>query len=294
MDLADIAVFVEAVQAGSLAAAARRLGASPMIASRRLAALEKELGIRLMHRSTRALALTAEGEAFLPFAQSMLENETEGRAAIRPSAAGLTGVLRISASLVFGRKHVTPVAVAFMRAHPDLRVELNLSDGMFDIVAEGYDLAIRIAQLRDSSLIARRIADNPRSLYASPDYAAQHGLPRRLRDLKGHECLTLTGTDHWPFLAGGQMVRQRVSGRFNANSLDAVHTACLEGLGISVLSHWAAEDEVEQGLLLPVPLEDAEPDPLGIWAIYPTARLVPPKVRLFLAAMQTRIAIVGG
>lgn len=289
MDLADIAVFVEAVQTGSLAGAARRLQASPMIASRRLAALEKELGIRLLHRSTRALALTAEGEAFLPYAQAMLEDEAAARAAVRPSAAGLSGVLRISASLVFGRKHVTPAAVDFMRAHPDLRVELNLSDSMFDIVAEGYDLAIRIAQLRDSSLIARRIADNPRSLYAAPAYVAEHGLPRRLADLADHECLTLPGMEHWPFRAGGRAVRRRVGGRFTANSLDALHQACLDGLGICVLSHWATEEEVTAGLLVPVPLEDADPDPLGIWAIYPTARLVPPKVRLFVTAMQARM-----
>jgi len=289
MDLADIAVLVEAVQAGSLAAAARRLEIAPMIASRRLAALEDELGVRLIHRTTRALALTAEGEAFMPFAQAMLEDEANGRASVRPSDIGASGLLRLTASAPFGRKFVAPMIPGFMRANPDVRVDLLLTDSVVDIVAQGIDLAIRIAPLRDSTLVARRLADNPRALYAAPEYLAARGTPKRLADLRGHECLAVTGTTHWSFQGEGRVARQRIAGRFTASSVEALHEACLGGLGVAILSAWDVKHEVAVGRLIALPLSDAEPEPLGIWVVYPTARLVPPKVRLFVAAFEVHL-----
>lgn len=290
MDLADVAVFVEAVQAGSLAEAARRQRIAPMAATRRLAALELEMGVRLLHRTTRSLALTGEGEAFLPFARAMLEGEAGGRAAVRPSEAGIEGLLRVTASVPFGRKVVAPVIAAVMRAHPALQVDLLLTDSIVDIVAQGIDVAIRIAVMRDSSLVARRLADNPRCLYASPDYLAARGHPRRVADLGDHDCLVLTGVTHWSFTSRGNNVRQRIRGGFTASSIDALHQVCRAGLGIALLSKWDAVEESASGRLVPIALEDAEPDPLGIWAVYPSAHMVPPKVRTFVAALQARLA----
>jgi DNA-binding transcriptional LysR family regulator len=289
MDLTDITIFVEAVRAGSLAGAARRIGVAPMIASRRLAALETELGARLVHRTTRALSLTAEGEAFLPHAQAMLEEEAVARAAVRPAQAGASGLLRVTASAPFGRKVVAPLIPAFMRDNPEVRVDLLLTDTVVDIVAQGIDLAIRIAALRDNSLIARRLADNPRRLYASPDYLARHGAPEVLADLAAHECLTTAGETHWTFEAGGRAASQKVAGRFTASAVEALHQACLGGLGLCRLSMWDARDEVADGRLVEVPLRDAELQARSIWAVYPTARLAPPKVRLFVAALGERL-----
>ena len=289
IDLANVAVLLEAVQAGSLAAAARRLRITPMLASRRLAALEAEVGARLMHRTTRALALTVEGEAFLPHAQALLEEEALARAAVRPPSAGLTGLLRVTASVPFGRKVVAPLVAAFLRDHPGLQIDLMLSDGIVDIVAQGLDLAIRIAPLRENALIARRLADNPRGLYAAPGYLAEHGMPATPADLARHRCLALTGTSHWVFSVGDRPLRQRVAGPFTASSVEALHQACLGGLGITMLSAWDVREDLALGHLLPIRLAMAEPEPLAIWAVYPTARLVPPKVRVFIAALEAHL-----
>lgn len=289
IDLTHVAVLVEAVQGGSLAAAARRLRITPMLASRRLAELEQEVGVRLVHRTTRSLALTVEGEAFFPHAQALLEEEATARAVVRPVSAGVSGLLRMTASVPFGRKVVAPLVPEVLREHPGLQIDLLLSDSIVDIVAQGLDLAIRIAPLRDNALVARRVADNPRGLYATPAYLAEHGAPATLEDLARHRCLALTGTGHWSFLVDGKVVRQRISGPFTSSSVEALHQACLGGLGIALLSGWDVREEVAIGHLLPLPLDVAEPEPLSIWAVYPTARLVPPKVRLFVAALEARL-----
>lgn len=294
MDLADIAVFVEAARAGSLASAARRLGIAPMAASRRLAALEQEVGARLVHRTTRALSLTTEGEAFLPHAQAMLEDEAAARAAIRPSDAGASGMLRVTASAPFGRKMVAPMIPDFMRTNPDLQVDLQVTDATMDIVASGIDVAIRIAVLRDNSLIARRLDDNPRKLYASPAYLAERGAPRVLADLADHECLAITGVSHWTFMVGDKPVHQRVSGRFTASGVETVHLACLGGLGITMLSDWNIREDVAAGRLVEVPLADAVLESWSIWAVYPSARLVPAKTRLFIDALARHLKAATG
>lgn len=293
MNVDFVSVFVEATRTGSLAGAARELGLVPMAASRRLAALEAELGVRLVHRTTRALALTAEGEAFLPYAEAMIEDAANARAAVRPSGSGVAGLLRVTASEPFGRKVVSAMLPAFLAANPDLRVDLLLTDDLVDVVAAGVDVAIRIAPLRDSSLVARRLADSPRRLYASPEYLASAGTPRRLADLEEHQCLLLSGATHWVFAAGDRMRRLRVTGRCSSNSIEALHEACLRGLGLALLAEWNVATDVAAGRLVPVSLDGAEPEALGIWAIYPTARLVPPKARLFVEALKRQLERSG-
>lgn len=289
MNLQDLAVFAEAVRSGSLAAAARRLGLNAMAASRRLAALETELGVRLVQRTTRALSPTAEGEAFLPHAQAMLDEQASALAALRPAGAGVSGQLRVTASAAFGRKVVAPMIARFMAANPDLGVDLLLTDDQVDIVAQGIDVAVRIAKLRDNHLVARRLADNPRRLCAAPAYIARHGKPRVLSDLVDHACLLGTGGSHWVFVRNGKTVRQKVGGRFTASSIEALHQACIGGLGIANLSGWNVEDDLRAGVIEPIRLEDAEPEPLAIWAVYPTARLVPAKVRAFMGALEQEL-----
>ncbi|CAO3438155.1 LysR substrate-binding domain-containing protein [Azospirillum doebereinerae] len=289
MDLPALAVLVEAANAGSLAAAARRLGISPLMATRRLAALEADVGARLVQRTTRALSLTPEGEALLPFAQAMLETETEARASVRPAATGASGLLRLTASAAFGRKMVAPVVAEFLRANPQVSVDLLLNDGLVDIVAQGIDLAIRIAPLKDSGLIARRLALNPRSLYATPGYLEEHGRPGVIADLARHQCLAFSGALHWSFVGEARSVRTRVQARFSANSIEGLREICLAGLGVAILSDWDVRAEVAEGRLVPLALADGEPEPLAIWALHPSSRFVPPKVRLFVAALETAL-----
>ena len=286
MNLTELAIFVEAVQAGSIAGAARRLGIGAMAASRGLAALEQEMGARLIHRTTRSLSPTTAGEAFLPHARTMLEAQANGIAAVQPNKEGLTGMLRVTASAAFGRKVVAPMIPGFMRTHPALQVELLMTDEQVDIVARGVDVAVRIAKLRDNNLVARKLADNPRRLVASPAYLAERGTPRCLAELAIHQCLLPTNMTHWEFVQGGRRFRQRVAGAFSANSIEAIHKACLGGLGIANLSSWDVDLAIRSGALVEIGLEDGMPDPLAIWAVYASAQLVPAKVRAFINALD--------
>ncbi|MDQ0511812.1 LysR family transcriptional regulator [Ancylobacter amanitiformis] len=293
MDFAALALLIETVTAGSLAEAARRLRLSPMKATRLISALEDELGVRLLHRTTRALSLTDEGLVFLPHARALVEEQAAALASVRGSTAGASGLLRVNASLSFGRQVLAPLVAQFMEAHPEVQVELRLTDALVDIVAEGIDLAIRIAELGDSTLIARRLADNPRRLVASPVYVARFGMPATLADLSRHACLTSIAQPQWSFdtATGNHVVR--LAGRFTTNSIDAIHEACVGGLGIANLSEWNVRDDLARERLRAITLDDATPEPLALWAVYPSRRLVPAKVRLFIEALAVRLRPAG-
>lgn len=289
MDFAALSLLIETASAGSLAEAARRLRLPPMKATRLISALEAELGVRLLHRTTRALSLTDDGLVFLPHARALVEERAAAFASVRGADADPAGLLRISASLAFGRQVVAPLAVDFMQRWPEVQIDLQLTDSVVDIVAEGIDLAIRIAELRDSSLIARRIADNPRLLVAAPAYLERSGMPSSLAQLQQHECLTSAAASHWSFHAGGETRAIRVGGRFTANSIDAIHAACRGGLGIANLSGWDVAADLADGTLRPIALDDGAPEPLAIWAVYASRRLVPAKVRFFIDALAERL-----
>lgn len=290
MDTDGLRVLVLAAQAGSLSAAARRLEMTPMAASRRLAALEQQLGVRLMHRTTRSVSLTPEGEQFLPHAQAMIEIEQAARASLAPAEQGASGLLRVTAPAAFGRKIVAPMIPRLLDENPELRVDLELTDSVVDIVAAGIDVAVRIGRLRDSSLIARRLAPNPRVICAAPSYIARAGIPRTVDDLADHECIVLSGIQSWSFEADGRVREVRVGGRFGSSSIDAVHATCLGGLGLALLSAWDVADEIRSGALVPIELDAALPEARSIWAVFPSARLVPPKLRVFIAALERALA----
>lgn len=286
MDARGLEVFVSAVRKGSLSAAAKHLRLTPMSTSRRLMALEDELGVRLLHRTSRSLALTPEGEAFLPFAYEILDAEEAARAALSPTEGGAIGLLRVTAPVTLGRKRIIPTVHELLDENPRLRIDLDLNDAMVDIVASGVDVAIRIAPLKDSGLIARRLADNPKHIYAAPAYLERHGTPRTIEDLANHDCLTWTNFTHWQFVVGGKERSVPVSGRFSSSSVDGFLSACVSGLGLAQLSAWDAQDEVAKGRLVPVPLADASPRDLAIWAVFPSRRQVLPKLRIFLDRFQ--------
>lgn len=289
MDTEGLAVFVQAVAAGSLSAAARRLGIAPVIASRRLAALERRLGVRLLNRTTRSIALTAEGEDFLPHAREILEQEAAALSALAPADRGVAGLLRVTAPAALGREIIVPTLPALLEAHPKLRIELQLTERFVDVVAEGLDVAIRIADLKDSSLLARRLGVVRRLLCAAPSYLARHGLPSTTRDLAAHECLTLLGTRHWVFDTPTGVERVAVSGRMTCDGIDGLHAACRAGLGVAMLSDWSAAEDLRTGRLVAL-LLDATPHAPPVSALYPTSRKPAPKVRLFLAALSAALA----
>ncbi|MEP8702452.1 LysR family transcriptional regulator [Enterobacter roggenkampii] len=291
MKLEDVEVFVEAIKTGSLAGAARRLSMSAMAASRSLNHLEAELGVRLVHRTTRSLSPTSDGEVFLPHAQALLEDKNNALADLFPEGSHLAGRLRITTSAGFGRKIVAPMLTRFMQQHPALQVDLLATDEQVDIVGKGIDVALRIAPLRDNRLVAHRLCHNPRDLCASAAYLAANGYPKSFNDLAAHSCLTMSDTVHWSFEQGEQRYKQKVSGRFSANSVEAIFEACLGGMGIANLSRWYVEPAFREGKLERIVLEDAQPESLAVWAVYPTSRLIPAKVRKFVEALEAELRL---
>ncbi|SHO60396.1 DNA-binding transcriptional regulator, LysR family [Pseudoxanthobacter soli DSM 19599] len=290
MNFLALSILTEVAAGSSLSGAARTLRISPMAATRQLSALEQDVGVRLVHRTTRAIALTAEGQAFLPHAQALLDERSAAYASVRPVTEGAFGLLRLTASVAFSRKVMVPMIADFMSANPAVKVDLTMTDDLVDLVNEGLDLAIRIANLTDSSLVARRLAGNPRLLLASPDYLERHGAPRTLADLEAHDCLPISRTARWAFRASGQPLSAKIGGRFSANSIEGLLQACVAGLGIANLSAWFVRDEIAAGRLKVIELADAVPEPLDVWAVYPSSRMVPVKVRLFIDALAARLA----
>jgi len=251
------------------------------------------LGVRLLHRTTRSISLTPEGETFLPFALALVENEAEAKARLRSTDRGAAGLLRVSAPVSFGLKFVAPFIPDLLKENPELRISLDLTDSLPDLVATGTDLAIRIARLRDSSLIAQKLADNPRVLVASPTYLAERGVPASLVDLGDHDCLPLRGATHWSFRQDeAELNHVRLNFRFTSSSIEGCHALCLAGGGIALLSLWNVSDDIRDGRLIRLDLNDAEPEAIAIWAVYPTTRHVLPKVRTFISSLRARLAMV--
>lgn len=282
----DLALFLRVLDLGSITAAAHSLDLSVAVASQRLKRLEKELGVRLLHRTTRRLHPTPEGAALAEQGRVLVEElETLG-AGLREAAQEIAGTLRMTMSASFGRQYVSPRLPAFLARHPKLRLSIHLSHNVVDLVREGFDLAIRIGALDDSRLVARRIAPNRRVLCASPDYLRRRGRPRQPEDLAHHDCLLLFGSggrqDVWRLgtPTGGE-VAVRVQGRFESNFGEVLRDASLAGEGIVIHSLWHVADDLRAGRL-EVLLPDYPLATTAISAVMPQRRLVPPRVRAFI------------
>ncbi|RZN16687.1 LysR family transcriptional regulator [Bradyrhizobium sp. Leo121] len=288
MDLANVALFRTIAAAGSLSAAARQVGGTPMLVSRRLAALEAELGVRLFHRTTRSLALTPDGEAFLPHANALLEARETALASIGSGERGVSGMLKMTAPSLIGRSIVVPVVTSLLADNPLLRADVTLTDGVMDLAATGLDLAVRVSPLVSSDMIAAHLAYNPRVVCAAPSYIARHGKPSSIDDLACHTCLKLHAMETWPFQIAGELHRVRIDGSFSANSVDAVRSACIEGLGIAMLSYWDVWKGLSNGDLQQIDLDRTLPDELGVWAVYPSRKHTPPRVHECIRALKSR------
>ena len=292
--------FASVATRGSLSAAARAEGVAPAVVSRRLDALEEHLGVKLLVRTTRRLALTHEGTAFLEDCQRILTEVAGAEASVSAGGVQASGQLRVTAPGGFGRRHVAPLVPGFRAAHPRLRISLNLSDRVVDLAGEGYDCAVRVGDLPDSSLVSIRLADNRRLCVAAPAYLQRRGTPQHPRELAQHDCLVLSSdasqTRGWAFGlppdadapasqrggGEGEVIHLRPSGPLDCSDGQVLHDWCLAGHGIAWRSIWEVEREIAAGLLVPVLDEFAAP-PNGIYAVLPhAAKLLPLRVRLWV------------
>ena len=287
--LKQIEALVMAVEKTSFAAAALSLKVTPAIVGRRIDALEKELGVRLLHRSTRRLILTEEGAAYVEHCQKMLAELALAEGAVSAGRYHASGHLIVSAPAAFGRKHVAPHAPAFLQAHDHLKMSFNLTDGVVDLVREGYDMGIRIGGTIDPGFVAIVLATNKRVVCATPDYFSRHGRPVAIEDLTRHNCLAfnLQGGQQrgWYFAVDGKTVAVRPVGNLDCNDGELLHRWMSEGLGLAWRSEWEIQRQLQNGELETVLDAHALPA-YDIMAVYPRQRNVPAKVRLFVQHLK--------
>lgn len=286
-----MAAFVAVADAGGFAPAARRLGLSPSAVTRLVAGLEDRLGLRLMQRTTRRVALTDAGSRFLLRARRILADLREAEDSAAAERAAPTGHLVVAAPVMFGRLHAGPLVCEFLSQHPDLTAELTLSDRYIDLLEEGVDVALRIGHLEDSTLVARRVGVTRRVWVAAPDYLARAGTPEDPGDLARHRLIhgTSLGAERsWIFWREGAAETHAIAPHYVTNSVDAALWHAAQGGGITRALSYQAQDAVRAGRLVPV-MERFEPAPLPIQFVYPSARLLSAKVRALVdLARRTR------
>ena len=289
--LKQIESFVAVAAKGSLTATALAEGVAPAVIGRRIDALEERLGVKLLVRTTRRITLTHEGSAFLEDCQRLLSDLSSAEASVSAGGVKASGHLRITAPAGFGRRHVGPLVPAFRAAHPDVSLSLNLSDRVVDIVNEGFDCAVRVGDLPDSSLVSVRLADNRRLCVAAPAYLQRAGTPAAPAELMRHACLTLSSdasqTRGWAFTVDGQVIHLRPSGPLDCSDGQVLHDWCLRGLGLAWRSTWEVESDIAAGRLKVV-LEDFAAPPNGIYAVFAQRKHLPLRVRLWIDFIKQR------
>lgn len=277
MDIEDLQTFVAVADAGGVSAAARRLGVSKSIVSRRLLRLEAELGVQLLARTTRGAALTEAGTTFRDHAARVSAEIDTARETILP-AGDLRGRLRIAMPLSFGPTHFAPVLADMARRHPQLHIHSAYSDRFVDLIAEGFDCGIRVGLLADSNLVARRIGPSYGKLVASPDYIRAHGAPEAPNEIAAHEAL-MQGTESWQFMDGGKVITVQPQGRFKADNGMALTVAAAAGLGIAWLPDCLTHEHLASGALVPI-MTRYPPPSAGIYVVRPPGQHPARKVRV--------------
>lgn len=280
--------FVAVAESGSFQRAAERLRVSSSHVSRQVARLEERLQARLFYRTTRRVSLTEAGQTFFGRCQRLVEERNEAFRAISDLHATPTGLLRMTCAVTYGEHFIVPLVNDFMACHPQLRVEIELSNRTIDLVQEGYDLAIRLGRLGDSSLVATRIAPRAMHLCAAPAYLERYGRPHTLSELAGHNCLIGT-SDTWLFQRDGHEHVFRPRGNWRCNSGQAVLDAALRGFGLCQLPDYYVRAPLQRGDLVSL-LEANQPPNTAVWAVYPQRRYPLPKVRLLIQALKDGLA----
>jgi len=292
--------FVAVALRGSLTAAAKAEGVAPAIVGRRLDALEQRLGVKLLVRTTRRMTLTQEGTAFLEDCQRLITDLGNAEASVSAGGLQASGHLRLTAPAGFGRRHVAPLVPLFRELHPEVTVSLNLSDRVINMAGEGFDCAVRVGDLPDSSLVSVRLADNRRMCVATPAYLARHGRPAQPADLQRFDCLTLSSdasqTRGWAFTVpkadGREVIHLKPSGPLDCSDGQVLHDWCLGGWGIAWRSTWEVEAEIASGLLVPV-LEEFAAPPNGIYAVFPERKHMALRLRLWIDFLKLHYSREG-
>ena len=283
LDLTDVALFVRTCATRNLSAAGREFGLSPAASSARLSHLEQQLGARLLHRTTRSVTLTQDGETFLERAVVLLDAAEEAAGSVGSASQAPQGLLRVAASVSFGRQHLVPALAEFLRAYPGIRLDLRLSDRIVDMATEGIDVAVRIGPLRDAAVVARKLAPSRLLLCASPAYLEAHGTPATPDDLLQHQCLVLGSMHPWPLrMPDGSEARIRVSGRMTSDNGEALRDAAVDGLGIALQSTWAIFKQLKAGQLVRVLPDYPVAVDAVVSAVYLNRSFLPPKTRAFI------------
>ena len=294
--LKQLESFASVVARGSLTAAAKAEGVAPAVMGRRLDALEERLGVKLLLRTTRRITLTHEGSAFLEDCQRLLADLANAEASVSAGGVKASGHLRITAPAGFGRRHVAPLVTKFRELHADVTISLNLSDRVVDLAGEGFDCAVRVGDLPDSSLVSVRMADNRRLCVATPRYLKTHGTPQHPSQLGKFDCLTLSSdasqTRGWAFQSGGELLHLKPGGPLDCSDGQVLHDWCLAGYGIAWRSTWEVESEIAAGLLVPV-LEEYAAPPNGIYAVFPQRKHLPLRVRLWIDFLKLQYSQPG-
>ncbi|MEJ2920051.1 LysR family transcriptional regulator [Bordetella avium] len=280
--------FARVVELGSFAAAAERAGLARSVVTRQIAYLEEKYGVRLLNRTTRKLNLTDAGRAFYERIRPLLSELADIDLALRAQSSQPTGRLRISAPVSFGVLHLGPAVADYLQRYPDVVIDLDLNDRVVDLVQDGYDVAVRIGPLTDSSLVARPLAPQTLQVCAAPSYLARHGTPAQPEALRQHQCLhysyASSGTD-WVFEKDGQTTLVRITPSMRANNGDVLRTAALAGHGIILQPDFLIGDDLRAGRLVPV-LPDYRRPVITMMMVYPHRRLLSPTVRSFVEHLE--------
>ncbi|MBV1929386.1 MAG: LysR family transcriptional regulator [Gammaproteobacteria bacterium] len=282
--LANMQAFAAVGQTGSFAEAARRLNLANSVVSKRIKDLECHLQTQLLTRTTRKVSLTDNGYSYLEYVRKFLDELEEVETRLRHHTEMPVGTIKLSAPLSFGMQYLGPSIASYLKQHPNVEIKTYLSDRQVNLIDEGYDLSIRVGQLKDSSLIAKKLVDCRRVVCASPDYFAQHGKPQTLKDLKDHNCLSylnLAEGKAWPFMVEGKKKWQSVSGSFSADNGDILHEAAIEGCGVALLPTFIVGESLKAGKL-EVALEEYEETDFNIYAVYQHTRHLSTKIRTLI------------
>lgn len=286
-DLDDLDTFAKVVAMRSMSSAARSLGVTPAVVSKRIRRLEESLGARLLQRTTRQIAVTEAGQGFYDRVVGILASVEEAQAFASGRSSGIVGTLRIAAPTSFGRMHIAPHLTGFMAAHPQLAIDLILSDALTDIVGDGFDLAIRIGELKDSGLVARKLCTVARVLCATPTYVERHGLPCTIEELADHQCLPAHNGEPWRLDGPRGPLVYRPDGMLKTNSSEVIREAVISGLGIALRSTWDIGPELANGRLIRVLPEYQGSRSVLISAVFPSREYLPAKVRAFIDYLQS-------
>lgn len=290
--LSAMEVFVRVLETGSFSEAARQLHTGQPSISKTIAQLEQHLGVKLLMRSTRGLAATEAGENFYRKAKQVVEEAEEAERAARGTAAGLAGRLRVSAAPTFASLHVIPHLPDFLARHPDLDMEVVLDDRQIDLIGEGIDISLRMGDLPDSTLTARRIGQARRLVVGAPAYFARAGRPHIPGELVGHESIVNArgpGRDVWLFKRQTSEISVTVRGRLRVSAAEGVRAAVLAGMGVAIASEWMFSRELGSGEVEAV-LTDWAISPLDLWAVFPAGRIVSAKARAFADFVEERLS----